>query len=57
MLAPTGDVIRMVPVGARQVGCTVTEATGVAGAAGKGFIVIVLMFEIQPVTTFFAVIL
>ena len=36
-LAPNGDVTAMVPVGARQVGCTVADA---AGAFTFGLIII-----------------
>ena len=38
----------MVPVGTAQVGCTVTEAVGAAGAPGAGFTVSAVGAEVQP---------
>ena len=45
----------IVPCGVVHVGCTVTEAVGVAGALGTEFTVNDKPEEIQPVIVFFAV--
>ena len=55
MPVPTGAVTTIVPFGVVHVGCTVTEAVGVAGADGTAFTVKAKLGEIQSVATSFAV--
>jgi len=52
---PEGAVTSIVPFEIVHVGCTVTEAVGVAGALGAAFTVKDKPDEIQPVAVFFAV--
>jgi len=52
---PEGAVTTIVPVEVVHVGCTVTEAVGVAGALGTAFTVKDKPDEIHPVVVFFAV--
>ncbi len=54
MPPPVGTVMVIVPVATVQVGCTVTEAVGVAGVAGWAFTVTLVTEEIHPLL-FFAV--
>src|SRR5258705_7001773 len=49
--APVGAVITIVPVGAAQVGCTVTEAVGAAGGVGAGFTVSGVGADTQVLST------
>ena len=49
IVAPTGAITTIVPVGVVHDGCMVTEAVGAAGAAGIGFTVKTVAIEIQPV--------
>ena len=55
ILGPEGVVISMVPLGAEQVGCAVTEPVGVAGTTGMALMVTAVAAEIQPVIMFLAV--
>ena len=45
----------MMPVGVVQVGCVVTEAVGVAGAAGRAFTVNAVVADTQPEVVFLTV--
>ena len=47
--APSGADTTMIPVGAVQVGCTVTLAVGAAGAAGTGLTVNEFNVDTHPV--------
>ena len=47
--APVGDETTMVPVGVVQVGCTVTDAVGVAGVPGAALTVSGVAEDIHPV--------
>ena len=47
--APVGELTTIVPVGTAQVGCTVTLATGAAGAVGTALIVTVDAATVEQV--------
>ncbi len=56
-VAPVGLVTTIVPVGTVHVGCTVTDAVGVAGAPGTALTTKFKAAEIHPVEVFLVVIL